>query len=151
VPACTLIDGETVIADSNAHVDFGTLKGAVEHSGAHVSRSIVERPAVLIVFDILQLEGSGRRREWIRVKRHRTADCVVIGTAGDYSAPKLVLGLRRGDGQVHHLGRLEGVICHLERTRGITLQGPMLQITPSPSKFRHLAKPLYASAVYEHS
>jgi ATP-dependent DNA ligase len=61
--------------------------------------------------------GPGRRREWIKVKRYRSAYCVVIGIAGDFSAPKLVLGLRHADGNAHHLGRLTPVICHLEWTR----------------------------------
>jgi hypothetical protein len=37
---------------------------------------------------------TGRRRDWIKVKRHRTADCGVICVAGDLRTPKLVLGLR---------------------------------------------------------
>jgi len=41
----------------------------------------------------------GRGREWIKVKRYRTADCVVIGAAGDCSALRLVLGLRHGEGK----------------------------------------------------
>jgi ATP-dependent DNA ligase len=47
---------------------------------------------------------AGRRRDWIKIKRYRTADCVVIGLAGDLRTPKLVLGLRHGDGNLHHLG-----------------------------------------------
>jgi ATP-dependent DNA ligase len=46
----------------------------------------------------------GRGRDWLKVKRHRTIDCVVIGVAGEWSAPKLVLGLQHPDGVVHHLG-----------------------------------------------
>jgi len=59
------------------------------------------------------------RRDWVKVKRHRTVDCVVIGLAGDAVNPALVLGLRHADGILHHLklGRLGVVICHLERTR----------------------------------
>jgi hypothetical protein len=30
------------------------------------------------------------RRDWVRVKRQRTADCVVIGVAGDNLKPALV-------------------------------------------------------------
>jgi ATP-dependent DNA ligase len=33
------------------------------------------------------------RREWIKFKRHRTADYVVVGLAGDSTAPALVLAL----------------------------------------------------------
>jgi ATP-dependent DNA ligase len=64
----------------------------------------------------------GRRCDWIKVKRYRTADCVVIGVAGDLNAPKLVLGLRHPDGAIHHLGRLGGVIRHLERAYRMPLQ-----------------------------
>jgi ATP-dependent DNA ligase len=45
---------------------------------------------------------AGRVPDWIKVKRQRTVDCVVIGLAGDAGAPKLVLGLRHADGQLHH-------------------------------------------------
>ena len=34
---------------------------------------------------------SGRRRDWVKVKRYRTVDCVVIGVTGDTGAPRLVL------------------------------------------------------------
>ena len=44
------------------------------------------------------------QRDWIKVKRRRTADCVVIGVAGDMARPWLVLGLRHSDNQVHHFG-----------------------------------------------
>jgi len=46
----------------------------------------------------------GRGRDWVKVKRYRTIDCVVIGVAGDLDAPKLVLGLRHSDSQAHLLG-----------------------------------------------
>src|SRR5262249_30691788 len=62
------------------------------------------------------------QRDWVKVKRPRTADCVVIGIAGDHTRPWLVLGLRHADGHLHHLGRLGRVICHLERTRRLPLQ-----------------------------
>src|SRR5207237_3238961 len=42
------------------------------------------------------------RREWVKVKRHRTVDCVVIGLAGNAVNPALVLGLRHADGVLHH-------------------------------------------------
>jgi ATP-dependent DNA ligase len=47
---------------------------------------------------------AGRARDWVKVKRHHTIDCAVIGVAGDAAAPKLVLGLRHADGQLHHFG-----------------------------------------------
>jgi len=46
----------------------------------------------------------GGRRGWVKVKRYRTVDCVVIGVTGDTGAPRLVLGLRHTDNKIHHLG-----------------------------------------------
>jgi ATP-dependent DNA ligase len=48
--------------------------------------------------------ATGRRPEWVKVKRYRTVDCVVIGVTGESHAPRLVLGLRHADNAVHHLG-----------------------------------------------
>jgi hypothetical protein len=56
-------------------------------------------------------------RQWIKVKRQRTADCAVIGVTGDWSRPSLVLGLRHADGLLHHLGRIRPVICPVQRMR----------------------------------
>lgn len=39
--------------------------------------------------------------------RPRTADCTVIGIAGNRTQPGLVLGLRHPDGELHQLGSLE--------------------------------------------
>ncbi len=44
------------------------------------------------------------RREWIKVKRIRTADCVVVRVAGDDTAPILVLALRGSDGELRLCG-----------------------------------------------
>src|SRR5205085_11721206 len=41
--------------------------------------------------------SAGRQHAWIKVKRQRTVDCVVIGIAGDNDSPRLALGLRHGD------------------------------------------------------
>lgn len=43
------------------------------------------------------------QQEWVKVKRHRTADCVVIGVVGVGTRPWVVLGLRHADMQLHHL------------------------------------------------
>jgi ATP-dependent DNA ligase len=53
----------------------------------------------------------GRARDWVKVKRQRTVDCVVVGVAGEVATPKLVLALRHADGELQHSGRLGGVIC----------------------------------------
>ena len=56
-------------------------------------------------------------REWVKVKRQRTVDCVVTGIAGDVARPWLVLGLRHADGRVHHLGRFGVSSVILSRPR----------------------------------
>jgi bifunctional non-homologous end joining protein LigD len=40
--------------------------------------------------------SGGRQRDWFKVKRQRSVDCVVIGIAGDNGSPKLVLALVHG-------------------------------------------------------
>ena len=45
---------------------------------------------------------SGRARDWVKVKRQRTVDCVVVGIAGELGAPKLVLALNHADSRLHH-------------------------------------------------
>ena len=62
------------------------------------------------------------RRDLVKVKRHRTVDCVVIGLAGDAVNPALVVGLRHADGILHPLGRPVGVICNPKRTRRVPLE-----------------------------
>jgi ATP-dependent DNA ligase len=53
-----------------------------------------------------RLYVSGRIRDWIKVKRHRTIDCMVVGVAGDAAALKLVLALQHADGRLHHLKKV---------------------------------------------
>ena len=165
LPVGTLIDGEIVLADDDGYVDFSALQARLSSARNHVSRIALERAAVLVTFDVLEMAGSqlvdetltarraqlerlladrhpclqlieqtaevnlaedwlrllpsiegvvakradrpyapGRGRDWVKVKRYRTVDCVVIGVAGELDAPKLVLGLRHPDGISHHLG-----------------------------------------------
>jgi ATP-dependent DNA ligase len=176
LPANTLVDGEIVICDETGSSDFGSLQARLSTARSQVHAVARQRPAVLLVFDILQLAGddltgyalgvrrreleqlldsrhpclqlvaqtadatvaedwlrlpslegvvakrvdrpyaSGRMRDWVKVKRQRTVDCVVVGLAGEAASPKLVLALRHADGRLHHLGRLGG--CHLYVTTG---------------------------------
>ena len=182
LPLSTLLDGEIIIADESGLADFGALQRRLTLARKFIAGAVSERPAILLVFDLLELAGEefgwqalierrralerlldgmhpclqlvahtkdidvaqgwlavpglegvvakrldrpyvpGRARDWIKVKRHRTVECAVVGIAGDLSSPRLVLGLRHADGRLHLLGRLGGVICHLERTRRMPLQ-----------------------------
>ena len=44
------------------------------------------------------------RRDWIKVRRERTAEAVVLGVADDPDRPVLVLGLYGLDGELHPFG-----------------------------------------------
>jgi ATP-dependent DNA ligase len=57
LPPCTLLDGEIVIADEPGRVEFGARQARLTVERAHVARTAAERPAVLIVFDVLELGG----------------------------------------------------------------------------------------------
>ena len=164
LPTGTLLDGEIVIADELGRSDFGALQHRMSVAKRASAAAALERPAVLLVFDLLRLgdtdltgapfcerrdaleqlvaglhpclqlvqqtadiaeaedwlnllpiEGvvakradgcylPGRRNEWVKVKRQRTADCVVIGITAGVRGPALVLGLRHADGELHHFG-----------------------------------------------
>jgi len=156
------VDGEIVIADESGHADFGALQQRLTIARRTAGQVALQRPAVLLVFDVLELGGvpltelplrnrrkrledflpglhpslqlmtqtrdlalaqqwlallpalegvvakksdghyAPGRRDWVKVKRHRTVDCVVIGLADDAVNPALVLGLRHADGVLHH-------------------------------------------------
>lgn len=165
LPPNTLVDGEIVIADDVGGSDFGALQARLGMARRDAALVGFQRPAVLLCFDLLTLDGedltslplsarrrqleelieglhpclqlviqtndrqiaeewltilrsvegvvakradgryvAGRQHSWIKVKRQRTIDCVVIGIAGDTHSPKLVLALTHGDGELHHLG-----------------------------------------------
>ena len=135
LPPDTLIDGEIVICDDSGWVDFGALQARRGTARNTVATVALERPAVLVVFDLLRLasvslaseplfarrrelarllehrdpclqawltqpnvEGvvakradrpyvAGRGRDWIKVKRQRSVDCVVVGLAGELATP----------------------------------------------------------------
>lgn len=72
-------------------------------------------------------------RQWIKVKKQRTADCVVIGVAGDRAQPELVLGLRHPDGQLHHSVRFASVICHFQWVQPAASGVPALPLLPPRS------------------
>ena len=89
---------KTVVRDS--HV---LLSDVLPGSPQHIEREIRK----------LRLEGvvakradrpyvAGRGRDWIKVKRQRPVDCVLVGLAGELATPKLVLALRHADGRLHH-------------------------------------------------
>jgi ATP-dependent DNA ligase len=58
LPLGTLLDGEIVIADEQGCPDFGALQHRLTVARKDTAKVAAERPAVLVVFDVLQLAGS---------------------------------------------------------------------------------------------
>ncbi len=83
------------------------------------------------------------QRDWIKVKRRRTADCVVIGVAGDMTHPWLVLGLRHADGKYHHAGlaRCSRGMVGSELASILGEAGP--EESPIRSRWQHAAVPVW--------
>ena len=81
------------------------------------------------------------QREWVKVKHQRTADCVVIGVAGDRAMPWLVLGLRHADLQLHHVGlaRPSASVLTPEFAAVLAEAGP--EEDPIRSRWQHAAVP----------
>jgi len=81
------------------------------------------------------------QREWIKVKRQRTADCVVMGVAGDRTRPWLVLGLRHADLRLHHFGLARRSHDMLTPNFVSLLAEAGPEETPIRSRWQHAAVP----------
>jgi hypothetical protein len=57
LPAGTLLDGEIVIADESGNADFGALQQRLTGARRAAGQVALQRPAVLLVFDVLELGG----------------------------------------------------------------------------------------------
>ena len=77
------------------------------------------------------------RREWVKVKRQRTADCVVVGLAGDSVAPALVLGLHQADGQLHLFGTTSPISGRLAEPVFVLRERAGPPEPPIRSRWRH--------------
>jgi ATP-dependent DNA ligase len=84
---------------------------------------------------------AGRSRDWVKVKRQRTVECVVVGVAGDVATPRLVLALWHSDGRLHHFG----VSRPLQRELIGPLEEVIRDASPEqpaiPSRWQHDAVP----------
>jgi ATP-dependent DNA ligase len=81
------------------------------------------------------------QREWVKVKRQHTADCVVIGVAGDRTLPWLVLGLRHTDGQLHHVGLARPTKAAVTTEFATMLDDAGPEEGPIRSRWQHAAVP----------
>jgi ATP-dependent DNA ligase len=83
------------------------------------------------------------QRDWVKVKRRRTIDCVVIGIAGDLTHPWLVLGLRHADAQLHHLGLARPSKGMLSPQFASVLAEAGPEESPIRSRWQHAAVPTW--------
>jgi ATP-dependent DNA ligase len=84
---------------------------------------------------------AGRQHAWIKVKHQRTVDCVVIGVVGDSASPRLVLGLRHGDQELHHFGITRPISPDLAKHLADVLAQAGPQERPIRSRWGHDAVP----------
>ena len=71
LPSNTLVDGEIVIADDLGGSDFGALQTRLGMARRDVSRGALQRPAVLLCFDLLTVAGEDLTSLPLRDRRHR--------------------------------------------------------------------------------
>ncbi len=83
------------------------------------------------------------RRDWIKVKRRVTVDCVVVGVAGDLSTPKLVLALRHRDHRLHHFAVSRPLTPDLGAALAEVLPLAGAEQAPIPSRWQHDAVPAW--------
>jgi ATP-dependent DNA ligase len=70
LPRNTLIDGEIVIADDGGQADFSALQHRLTLARKFIADAIKDRPAVLLVFDVLELGGEEFASRALRDRRH---------------------------------------------------------------------------------
>jgi ATP-dependent DNA ligase len=74
LPAGTLVDGEIVIADESGNADFGALQQRLTVARHAAEQVALQRPAVLLVFDVLELRGVALTELPLRNRRKRLED-----------------------------------------------------------------------------
>lgn len=76
-------------------------------------------------------------RGWVKVKRQRTADCIVVGFAGDACTPALVLALSDAAGQLRTFGATRPIHESLaEPIQNLLARAGPAQ-PPIPSRWQH--------------
>jgi ATP-dependent DNA ligase len=82
------------------------------------------------------------RREWMKVKRRKTADCVVVGLAGDDTQPQLILGLRH-TGELHRFGWTRPVPAELAEPVPLLLAWSEPAERPLSTRWQHQEIPVW--------
>src|SRR5712691_318780 len=74
LPAGTLLGGEIVIADASGNADFGALQQRLTVARRAAGQVALQRPAVLLVFDVLEMGGVPLTDLPLRNRRKRLED-----------------------------------------------------------------------------
>jgi ATP-dependent DNA ligase len=70
LPPNTLIDGELVIADDGGQADFGALQHRLTLARKFIADVLQDRPAILLVFDVLEFAGEEFASRPLADRRH---------------------------------------------------------------------------------
>src|SRR5579859_4334405 len=91
LPAATVLDGELVVVDEHGRPNFGALQARLTMTPERIADAVVGCPAILIVFDVLQLGGNSLVDCPLDERRRQLEDVLV----GLHPCLQLVLANRR--------------------------------------------------------
>jgi ATP-dependent DNA ligase len=108
LPCNTLVDGEIVIADESGQADFGALQQRLTLARKFIGQAVAARAAILLVFDVLELEGeelttfplSDRRRALEQLLAHGHCYLQVVSHTLDVHVAEAWLGVPGLEGVV---------------------------------------------------
>jgi ATP-dependent DNA ligase len=108
LPCNTLVDGEIVIADESGLADFGALQQRLTLARKFIGQAVASRAAILLVFDVLELEGeelttfplSDRRRVLEQLLAHGHRYLQVVSHTLDVQVAEAWLGVPGLEGVV---------------------------------------------------
>lgn len=102
-----VLDGELILPMGDV-LSFDALQARLHPAASRIARLSRETPAQLMLFDCLR-DGE---RAMLKVKQHRTADCVVGGfrrAKDGGGVASLLLGLYDEAGRLNHVGFTSGI------------------------------------------
>jgi ATP-dependent DNA ligase len=106
-----VLDGELILPVGDI-LSFDALQARLHPAQSRITKLSRETPAQLMLFDCLADPYRPGERAMLKVKQHRTADCVIGGIrrakTGDGVA-SLLLGLYDDAGRLNHVGFTSGI------------------------------------------
>ena len=113
IPAETaVLDGEVVVVDPKGKPDFGLLQHRINLTRpADIERAARARPAQLMLFDILYLNGQSLVRKPYAERREILEDLVTPATGSRLNVPPVFEGSLEAANETAKRLRLEGVVA----------------------------------------